>query len=74
MITGVRYYIAGLVAPDDDALLDFGDLFEGIVLKMTDWGLGTCRLSGKLNRSDLAEKIGLEEGENIAAVTPVGYS
>lgn len=52
-------------------MVDFGFLFEEIILRLTNAGLGTVWLGGTFNRSDFS--IDVKEDEIIAAVSPVGY-
>ena len=54
------------------SLVDFGYVFEKIILSMTDLGLGTCWLGGTFNKKGFAEKIMLKDDEALSAVTPVG--
>ncbi len=74
MIRGARTFLAGAVHSADRALEDFGYLLELLVLKATDLGLGTCWLGGTFDRSAFARAIGLEKGELLPAVSPVGLS
>jgi hypothetical protein len=72
-ISGADIFIAGATKPGKLSQVDFGYLMEKIILFVTDFGLGTCWLGGTLNRNDLAKKMGLQNGEIIPAMTPVGY-
>lgn len=45
---------------------------EGIILAATARGLGTCWLGGFFNRGTAARALGLEPGEVVPALTPVG--
>jgi len=74
MITGDRYYIAGAVEKGSHAELDFGYALEGIILKATELGLGTCWIGGTLKRSTFAAKLGLKSHEVIPAITPLGLA
>jgi hypothetical protein len=52
---------------------DYGYGMERNILFATSLGLGTCWLGGTLNRAGFARRIGLEEGELMPAISPVGY-
>lgn len=47
---------------------------ERCVLAMTAQGLGSCWVGATFNSSDTVKKVGLNDGENIAAVIPFGYA
>jgi nitroreductase len=74
IITGARAYVVGLIDRQNPDPLTFGRLFETIVLCATDLGLQTCWLGGTFRKSDLVRQLSLSDQEQIAAVTPVGYS
>lgn len=74
MIQGARWYLAGVVKLAPGAIEDFGYLFEALVLKAADLGLGTCWLGGTFDRGDFQTAAAPADGEVIAAVTPVGYA
>jgi nitroreductase len=72
VIRGARTYLAGAAVGGPFDLLDFGYLFELLVLRATDLGLGTCWLGGTYRRSDFARALKLQRGELLPAVSPVG--
>jgi nitroreductase len=76
MITGARYFIAGITRQEDAkyGIIDFGYVFEKMVLYITGLGLGTCWLGGTFNRKGFSDKVGLKMGEILPGVSPVGYS
>jgi len=47
---------------------------EGVVLEATRLGLDTCWIGGTFSASKLAATIGLETGERIFCVSPLGYA
>lgn len=47
---------------------------EAFILEATALGLGTCWVSGTVDRETVKNKITLSENEKIYAVTPVGYA
>ncbi len=64
-------FIAGVTENRFEALIDFGYIFERLILMLTDKGYGTCWLGGTFKRSQFA---GYAENTGfIPAVTPVGY-
>jgi hypothetical protein len=73
VIKGAGLFIAGAVTRGARAMEDFGFGMERNILFATTLGLGTCWLGGTLNRAGFARKIGLEPGELMPAISPVGY-
>ena len=72
MIAGASAYIIGAVKPGDLFLEDFGYQLEGIVLKLTDLGLGSCWLGGTLTRSSFAERMAVRPDEVVPAAIATG--
>ncbi|HZK34087.1 MAG TPA: nitroreductase family protein, partial [Bacillota bacterium] len=72
MIAGASSFIVGILDKDEKDAVEFGYLFEKIILFATDLGLGTCWLGGTFNRSNFQENSGLKENEFIPIVSPVG--
>jgi len=72
VIRGASTYLAGAAVRGSFALLDFGYLFEMLVLKATELGLGTCWLGGTFRRSDFERALQLKDHEMLPAVSPVG--
>ena len=64
-------FIGGIVKNDFKGLIDFGFLFEEVILRLTKSNLGTVWLGGTYKRSDF--NVELNDKEIIAAVSPVGY-
>ncbi len=73
VISGAELYIVGIVDKDEKNALEFGYLFEKIVLAATDLGLQTCWLGGTFKKSDFEQNMDLNEHETIAIVSPLGY-
>lgn len=65
-------FIGGVVKNTKESMIDFGFLFEEVILKLTENDLGTVWLGGTYSRDDF--DIETNEDEIIAAVSPVGYS
>lgn len=51
-----------------------GYLGEGLILEATRLGLGTCWIAGSFDRASAAELVDLAPGEQVVAVTPLGYA
>jgi len=72
VISGATTFIIGILDKSETNAVEFGYLFEKIILTATDLGLQTCWLGGTFNRSDFAEKANVGENEIIAIISPVG--
>ena len=75
MIKGARLFIVGLIDKKiaNDGSEIFGYLFEKIILKATELGLGTCWLGGTFKRSFFDNKMELSDNFVVGCITPVGY-
>ncbi len=73
VIKGAKAFLAGTSKKDKEAIIDYGYVFERLVLLLTSMGLGTCWLAGTFSRSSFAKELKLNESEIIPAVSPVGY-
>ncbi|MCF7927137.1 MAG: nitroreductase [Candidatus Izimaplasma sp.] len=65
-------FIAGVVKNTKEGMIDYGFLFEKVILHLTEAGLGTVWLGGTFSRDDF--DVDTNDDEIIAAVSPVGYS
>ena len=72
-IKGATGYIAGAVCHGEKNLEDFGYLMECAILFATDLELGTCWLGGTFTKSRFASRFGVHDGEEMPAVTSIGY-
>lgn len=72
VISGVNSFIVGVLDIDEKDALEFGYLFEKIVLFATDLGLQTCWLGGTFNKSNFKQNTRILENEFIPIVSPVG--
>ncbi|HEY8892576.1 MAG TPA: nitroreductase family protein [Clostridium sp.] len=72
IITGANSFIIGIVDKEEKDALEFGYLFEKIVLFATDLGLQTCWLGGTFNKGNFEQNINLLDNEFIPIVSPVG--
>ncbi len=64
-------FIGGVINNSKEAMVDFGFLFEEIILKLTKLNIGTVWLGGTFNRQEF--NVEMDEKEIIAAISPVGY-
>ncbi len=51
-----------------------GYLGEAVLLQATTMGLGTCWIAGSFDRAVASSLVDLEEGEQVFAVSPLGYA
>lgn len=72
MIVGPRAFIAGVVTKRPFACVDFGYCLEGIILRATERGLGTCWIGGAFGRGAIARALGAGKDEFVPATTPIG--
>jgi nitroreductase len=73
VIKGARNYLAGIIRPGHMAMTDYGYCKEIITLQATLLGLGTCWLGGTFQAGVFAQAAGLQKGELMPTVTPLGY-
>ena len=71
-IRGARNFVAGIIKPGHMAMQDYGYCMETIILKATELGLGTCWLGGTFQSGAFARAAGLQKGELMPGVTPLG--
>ena len=64
-------FFGGVIKNTFEAIIDFGYLFEHIILELTKHELGTVWLGGTFSRSAFESQVG--ENEVIPAISPVGY-
>jgi nitroreductase len=74
MIVGPPAFVAGVVAKVPFACVDFGYCLEGIVLRATEMGLGTCWIGGAFGRGAIARSLGATKDEFVPATTPIGHA
>lgn len=72
MIAGANNYIVGICHNGEQNCVEFGYMFEKIILFATDMNLQTCWLGGTFNRDEFTKKCNLKDNEYIAIVSPVG--
>ncbi|AIO18031.1 Nitroreductase family protein [Candidatus Izimaplasma bacterium HR1] len=71
MIKNVPAYIGGVSLDTRNSIIDFGYLFEKVILELTTLGYDTCWLGGSFRRSTYRKK--LAPNEVIPAICPVGH-
>jgi len=71
-VKNARFFVGGIIKNTTEAMVDYGYLFEQLILSLTDMQLGTVWLGLMFQRKTFAEKLG--PNEIIPAMTPVGYS
>ena len=73
-ISGATNYIILIYKETPFAEVGSAYLFEQVILFCTSMGLGTCWLGGSFSRGDFKKHAGLQTGEKLRIVSPVGYS
>ncbi|NYB73264.1 nitroreductase [Sedimentibacter hydroxybenzoicus DSM 7310] len=72
-IQGAGSYVIGIMDKDENDALEFGNIFERIVLFAADLGIQTCWLGGTFNKENFHQISELNDSEFIAIISPVGY-
>lgn len=72
LISGGRYFVAGVAPAGPSSGHDYGYCVERVVLRLTQMGLGTCWLAA-FGRKTIAERLGPADGEVTPAVVVVGW-
>lgn len=72
MLRNVPTFIGGVCENTIESIVDFGYVFEHIILELTEIGYSTCWLGGTFKRKDYRKA--LAENEIIPAISPVGHS
>lgn len=73
VISGTDIWIAGKIKQLPHAEEAFGYTFEKIVLYAESLGIGTTWIAGTMNRPVFEQAIGLQKGEKMPCVSPLGY-
>ncbi len=73
-IKGARAFLVGVLDKSENDALEFGYLFEKLILFATDLGLDSCWLGGTFKKSDFEKSLSLKESEFIPIVSPIGYA
>ena len=72
LLKNVPAFIGGVSNNTAESIVDFGYVFEHIILELTKKDYGTCWLGGTFKRNDYRKK--LEDNQVIPAISPVGFS
>ncbi|MFL7791757.1 MAG: nitroreductase family protein [Anaerolineae bacterium] len=68
------HLLVGVMPRESDiARIDMGYMLEQVVLEATQFGLGTCWITGTYDAQSAGDAVGLEPGEVAAAVIALGY-
>ena len=71
-IKNAQGYIVGSSPKDTYSLVEFGYVFERMVLFLTSINVGTCWLAGTFDRQQLNSRLSLDGDRIIPAITPIG--
>ena len=69
MLKNVPAFIGGIAQNNKESIIDFGYVFEKIILELTDKGYATCWLGGTFKRKHYRKQ--LADNEIIPAISPV---
>lgn len=72
-ISGANSYVIGIMDKSDNNALEFGYIFEKIILFATNLGVQTCWLGGTFSKENFQQISGLNENEFIPIISPLGY-
>jgi hypothetical protein len=72
LLKNVPGFIGGVCQNTKECLVDFGYVFETIILELTNKNYGTCWLGGTFKRHQYRKD--LSDNEIIPAISPVGFS
>lgn len=71
LLKNVPAFFGGVCENNKESLIDFGYVFEFLIIEFTKHQLDTCWLGGTFKRSQFPQDV--KEGEIIPAISPVGY-
>lgn len=71
VLRNVPSFIGGICENEFKSIVDFGYVFELIILSLTNKGYDTCWIGGSFKRKDYQKK--LDENQIIPAISPVGF-
>lgn len=72
-IRGARCFLILVAGSDEAVVIEAGALMERVILRATQLGLDTCWLGGTFSRARFGSIAGLDDGEEVIAVSPVGH-
>ena len=73
VVLGTRLFLAAAMKKQPRAEEAFGYSFESVVLYAQQLGLGTLWVGGTMDRAAFERALGLEDGEFMPCVSPIGY-
>lgn len=73
VLAGETMYVAGIVPKQPFADVAFGYSFEQLVLYAWSMGIGTVWIAGTMNREIFEQAAGLQNGEMMPCISPLGY-
>ena len=73
VLSGEKLYVAGKVDKVPYADVAFGYSFEKLVLYAWSLGIGTTWIGGTMKREVFEKAAGLEDGEMMPCISPLGY-
>ncbi len=73
VLTGESLYVAGRVSDGPYACEAYGYSLEKLVLYAWSLGIGTTWIGGTMKREVFEKAVGLDEGELMPCVSPLGY-
>ena len=73
VLVGDTFYAAGICPGVPEAELAYAFAFEKLVLFAWSLGIGTVWIAGTMDRAKFEKAAGLEEGERMPCITPLGY-
>lgn len=72
-ILGAPHFIAAISGISAGYMENMGFRMEQMILYATALGLGTCWMGGFYSREKVGHLVGLAKGEQVVALTPVGF-
>lgn len=73
VLSGEKLYVSGIVGKVPNGEVAFGYSFEKLVLFAWSLGIGTTWIGGTMNRDAFEKAAGLQEGERMPCISPLGY-
>src|SRR5690554_720967 len=70
-VKGTDWYIVGTTIKTPEALIDYGYVFEDVILQLTKLNYGTVWLAGTFKRDQF--KVFVKDDLFIPAISPVGH-
>ncbi|MFC4322222.1 nitroreductase family protein [Litchfieldia salsa] len=73
-IKNPKGFLVGLAENNKYSLVEFGYIFQKLVLYLTELEIGSCWMGGTFQRNSFEKEIVLYENEFIPCITPFGYA